>query len=251
MWHKVSLFVLFTLASLLWIDVFTYLGFLSLHLLPSKVLLLVLLISIFLHNFYFRPHCPVRYLRLTLATSIIVSTLYLLGLTLDSLFGQGYFYELIRLRPESLFPATFGTLTLLSLPYLPSLKTQLPSWLTLSSAVALIFFFLRLAPIATSQAAVNLRNVISHPFASYDHKMGLEWGSFYTDMVMLKSKTPDTAIIAIPANRTLYPLHSNVELVRYFLYPRRIVVYPSAEATHYLDLSTGIGVLKKVEESDL
>lgn len=72
---------------------------------------------------------------------------------------------------------------------------------------------------ASSKIAFQLR----HLNATYDEKMRIEWGRFYDCMLVVKNNTPVDATIFIPPQADVWQMEGNEFLVRYFLYPRRIM----------------------------
>jgi len=90
--------------------------------------------------------------------------------------------------------------------------------------VVISFYLVRLMPIVITQSSVTLREVVRAPFASYDQKMALTWGDFYTHMQEIQDTTNEDSVVTIPSDVKKYPLDGNAFLVRYFVYPRTVVV---------------------------
>lgn len=218
----VPLATLVLLCVITWLDVFTFSGYLAQNLLSQKILALcVITLSAF---YVLYPSKKVLTEKPGSLLLTVTTILYLGSLTLDGVFGQGTTFSLLRLRPESMFFASLPTLTLCLVLLIPRHLNPKKRLLRFLLGFSLIFYILRLLPITTTQAAVNLRKIITNPTATYDQKMGLEWGVFYEEMLFVLDHTSPTATIILPTDLARYPLHANVDLVRYFLYPRDLVV---------------------------
>lgn len=70
---------------------------------------------------------------------------------------------------------------------------------------------------------VNVSQITNHPFASYDEKMTYNWGFFYEYMKFVQSEIPEESTIAIPPAQSHWLSSGNSVLVRYFLFPRKVV----------------------------
>lgn len=64
---------------------------------------------------------------------------------------------------------------------------------------------------------------LRHPHASYDEKMRKDWGEFYDCMKLIQSNTPEDSSIYIPPQADVWQMEGNEYLVRFFLYPRKII----------------------------
>ncbi len=58
---------------------------------------------------------------------------------------------------------------------------------------------------------------------SYDQKMTSSWNDFYRFMFLVKKVTPENSVIAIPPSVRPWLSEGNSVLVRYFLYPRKLI----------------------------
>lgn len=68
---------------------------------------------------------------------------------------------------------------------------------------------------------------------TYDQKMTASWNDFYRYMIMIKKVTPEDAVIQIPPSVRPWLSEGNSVLVRYFLYPRKLIS-PDEPATQTL-----------------
>lgn len=59
--------------------------------------------------------------------------------------------------------------------------------------------------------------------SSYDEKMRSYWGPIYDYFSFIKSNTPEDAVILIPPQMSPWQTEGNAGLVRYFLYPRKVI----------------------------
>ncbi len=86
--------------------------------------------------------------------------------------------------------------------------------------------------------------IFKNPLASYDDKMRSVWGEFYDCMMLIKTSTPQSSSIYIPPQADVWQMEGNINLVRYFLYPREIlhlesVLEASKSANPYIVYSWG------------
>jgi len=216
MWRKISLFILFLATTLLWIDVFTYQGYLESQVhLPSKLILLGVfvlgILAVYLNK------SKVKVSPTALIIPVIILALYCVIIAIEGSTAQGYVFAHLGLRPESMFVAVLATLWLLATFFSKTFWNYL-------FIVVISFYFVRLIPIVITQSSVTLREVVRAPFASYDQKMTLTWGDFYTHMQEIQDTTNEDSVVTIPSDVKKYPLDGNAFLVRYFVYPRTVVV---------------------------
>lgn len=197
---------------LLFLDVYYYQGYLiKLTQIPSKYLVLF---SIVLSFVFAKKGQKSIYLY-----GLFLFLLYLTAITVEGVTHQGFVFESIHLRPESMFLFLLPTLFFL-------LSRVINNKLHLLIGLSLIYYFLRLAPIVTVQITSGIREIIRAPFASYDHKMRLNWGGFYDFTKLVNDVTPKDAIIAIPPRSSDHPLIGNSSFFWYFIYPRTLLSLP-------------------------
>lgn len=219
---KITQLIALILVLFLWVDVFTYSGYLQgLISLPPKILLgLSMLFSTI--SFLLRAKTPQspRFLPLL---SLVVFLFYLILITIEGITSQGYIYSLIRIRPESMF---YPTLALAILTLATSLRDK-----TISSSrifrylflLSILYFFLRQLPIIVVQSSILMKTIILAPTATYDDKMRSQWGDFYDYMVYLKRELPaEGTVLGIPPQTNPWLLYGNGYLVQSFIYPIRI-----------------------------
>ena len=70
-----------------------------------------------------------------------------------------------------------------------------------------------------NELKLTLKNINS----TYDEKMTARWGKFYDYMLFVKSVTNDTDTINHPSSVSYYVDEANQEILRYFLFPRKLV----------------------------
>lgn len=206
MWLNISLLIL------LFLDVYHYQGYLlTLTHLPSKYLVIL---SLLLSFVFAKKGRKTLYL-----FGLIIFLGYVSAITLEGVTHQGYVFELIHLRPESMFLFLLPTLFFLH-------SRNVNNKLHLLIGLSMIYYFLRLTPIVTVQLTSSLREIVRAPFASYDHKMRLNWGGFYDFTKLVNRVTPKDAIIAIPPRSSDHPLIGNSSFFWYFIYPRTLLSLP-------------------------
>lgn len=84
--------------------------------------------------------------------------------------------------------------------------------------------------------AGRLVPMIRYPNATYDERMRKDWGPFYDCMLIIKNNTPNNATIFIPPQTDVWQEEGNEYLVRYFLYPRKIMHFEKVtEASSYIN----------------
>jgi len=198
--------------TLLFLDVIYYQGYVTrlIHL-PVKYLVILSLILSFILAKANKSKAYVF--------AIILFTLYVLALTVEGVTHQGFVYEVVHLRPESMFLFLLPTLFFL-------LSRVINSKLNLLIGLSLIYYFLRLTPIVTVQLTSSTREIIRAPIASYDHKMRLNWGGFYDFTKLVNRVTPSDSVIAIPPRSSQHPLIGNSSFFWYFIYPRTLLSLP-------------------------
>jgi hypothetical protein len=90
------------------------------------------------------------------------------------------------------------------------------------------FFLLSLYLINNLHSVLSLANrnisfILANPTATYDEKMTKKMGFFYEYMQFIKENTPGDAVIHLPPKIDPWQMTGNAGLVRYFLYPRKLV----------------------------
>lgn len=86
--------------------------------------------------------------------------------------------------------------------------------------------------------------VFTHLENSYDQKMFFQWGNFYNYMVFVKNNTPENAGIVIPPEITpWFTRTGSAQLVKYFLYPRKLIQYETAEIPDLKSLPGGTYIM--------
>lgn len=197
---KIAQLIALILVLLLWVDVFTYSGYLqSLIALSPKVILgLSILFSTISFLLPTKTHQSHRILHLPLL-SLCVVVFYLILITIEGVVNQGYVYSLIRIRPESMF---YSILALTIFTLATSLRSKTISSKRIFSylfLVSVLYFFLRQLPVIILQSSILMKTIILAPTASYDDKMRSHWGDFYDYMVYLKHELPaEGTILGIP-----------------------------------------------------
>lgn len=123
-----------------------------------------------------------------------------------------YTYEFIKSHKKQSLHASIRFLlnVLLSNSYLIFLV-----WLIFSLAINLV----NVSEIVIQNSAY----MIHHPLATYEEKMVRTWGDFYTFMSFVKDHTQESSTIIIPPAQNHWLTSGNSVLVRYFLFPRKVV----------------------------
>jgi hypothetical protein len=65
--------------------------------------------------------------------------------------------------------------------------------------------------------------ILLHSQKTYDQKMDIKWPVFYNYMTFIKNNTPQNSTILIPPQVSPWLSTGNSALVRYFLYPRKLI----------------------------
>lgn len=78
-------------------------------------------------------------------------------------------------------------------------------------------------PIITVHMVKGLSYLIPNLNATYEDKMVYTWGDFYKYLMFVKENTPESSVIAFPPMMNPWNDVGNGGLIRYFLYPRKIV----------------------------
>jgi len=217
MWRKISLFLLLSSTALLWLDVFTFQGYLqSIIHLSSKIILLVVF-GLSLLTVYLNSNKKFISSQLFSILGLIIFFAYCLLVAIEGSTHQGYIFAHIGCRPESMFVAVLATLW----AFATYVTHDFWRYIFIAS---ICFYAIRLTPIVVTQSTVTLREVARAPLASYDQKMSLLWGDFYTHMQEIRRTTAQDSIVTIPSDVKQFPLEGNAALVRYFVYPRTVVV---------------------------
>lgn len=81
-----------------------------------------------------------------------------------------------------------------------------------------------------SKLIVGTSFIIQHLHYSKEEKLRNNWGFFYDYMKFISENTPESATIAIPPAQNHWLSDGNSVLVRYFLYPRKIVNLKETES---------------------
>ncbi len=69
----------------------------------------------------------------------------------------------------------------------------------------------------------NVRFIALNPQFSYDDKMRIYWWGVYDFLLFVKASTPKDATIVIPPQDRPWLTSGNAAIVRYFLYPRKVI----------------------------
>lgn len=67
------------------------------------------------------------------------------------------------------------------------------------------------------------QHILTHLNATYDDKMREYWPGMYDYMLFIKNLTPDNATILLPPQQSPWLTEGNAGLIRYFLYPRKVI----------------------------
>lgn len=135
---------------------------------------------------------------------------------------HNFVYSKYHIQPENiLYLVVFSLITYLINEL--RIKYYKPHWL--HSSIFIIFTYILITNISLTinLAFSNIGYILFHPKDSYTQKMSHYWGFFYDYMVFVKSNTEENAVIEIPPQESPWLSSGNSLLVRYFLYPRRIV----------------------------
>lgn len=224
MWHKSSLFLAVICNLALWVDVFTEPGYLTSFIgIPVKIfLLLAILFSSLYYLTSARTTSPGFKYFLTLVS--LASIVYFSSVTIEGLESQGYIYNHLHFRPESLLYPVLSLILLAQALYLKIKGNPLLRYMTYVLYASLIFYFLRQLPIVMVQASSLVKTIVIAPSATYDDKMRSQWGSFYDYMVFLKQNLPDGGTtLGIPPQQNPWLLYGNGMLVQSFVYPTRVI----------------------------
>ena len=93
----------------------------------------------------------------------------------------------------------------------------------LGIVILLVFYLISSVYSIYSDAFSRDVYVFTHLQDNYDQKMHYNWNFFYDYMRFVKEQTPQNAIVVIPPTQDAWLSSGNDVLVRYFLYPRKII----------------------------
>lgn len=104
-------------------------------------------------------------------------------------------------------------------------RTQVFNWfnLTIVLYVLLMAFFVNNSINTVGLSIENVIFIFRNPTLSYDRKMFESWKYFYPQMQFVNQHSPETAVIAIPPAQNHWLTDGNSVVVRYFVYPRKVV----------------------------
>ena len=222
MLRKISLVIVLLNLLLLWVDVFTFSGFLQLHLgIPMKI---ILTFSVVISTLiYLIPQPTHKFSHKLVIPTIILILLYLLIVTIEGITSPGYIFSNLHLRPEAIFyPVLAMSIFTLSTNLVVKETTSI-RLTTYFLVIALCYYLLRQLPIILIQSSILIKTMVMAPTASYDDKMRSAWGDFYDYMVYLKQNLPaEGTVLGIPPQRSPWYLYGNGMLVQYFVYPTTV-----------------------------
>jgi len=222
MLRKISLIIALITLLLLWVDIFTFSGFLQLHLgISTKI---ILTFSIVVSSLiYLLPRPTYKLSHRLLTPTIILILIYLLIITIEGITSTGYILSHLHLRPEAMFyPVLAMSIFALSTNLVVKETTSI-RLTTYFLVIALCYYLLRQLPIILVQSSILIKTMVMAPTASYDDKMRSAWGDFYDYMVYLKQNLPaEGTVLGIPPQRSPWYLYGNGMLVQYFVYPTTV-----------------------------
>lgn len=246
-------FLVVTSYTLLFIEAFSYRGIVrKILLFDSSIWLGVTVLVGFLSqilrsrdNSVIQGSLYTLVLKMNLLLLPVVLVITYVFSTLELNHYPNYVYSTFHINPQNLKQAINFGISLVIIQLIPSILENFkvePSlkffiksvkkrnhWLIIRQVSAVLAIYL-LVTYAVNSFVATLNSsmlgswyILSNYNASYDDKMRVVWGDFYTYMSMVKELTPENAIIIHPPQKNPWQLEGNQFIDRYFLYPRTLV----------------------------
>ncbi|HKC04977.1 MAG TPA: hypothetical protein VKC54_03835 [Patescibacteria group bacterium] len=166
----------------------------------------------------------------------VILIFYWLGTSTESSNYPNYLFSTFHISPESflsilLLSVYFRVLMIvkkgigLKFSFKKSKTTahdRRPFYLKLLIAMLIFFAISNMVKVFNSALTESLF-IMKHINFTYDEKMEYSWRFLYKYMVFVKENTPEDSIIRIPPSIRPWLSEGNSVLVRYFLYPRKLI----------------------------
>ncbi len=216
-------------------EVFTYQGFIEKYFIFSSIYFVCF--SVFIVTLYVSTDVKTnkRCIRLfsnifSVTLPIFFLSLFLLGYLEEANYPNYVFskFHIDFLNIPLLISYNFYLLLIILLKQEMDFKKLKIKSVTSRIILGTTFFLLSLYLINNISSVLSLvkRNVsysLSNTKATYDEKMIEKMGFFYEYMQFIKAHTPEDAVIHKPPKLDPWHMTGNAGLVRYFLYPRKLV----------------------------
>ena len=186
-------------------------------------------------------------LKINLFVLIFTSIVYIFFSYLEGSHYQNFVLSVYHLNPDGLvFIPLFSLLIFLIVKFRP----KEPKPIKIKNVGYYILTFLIAYTLVSNVGASFQRSlngdiyVFTHISDSYDQKMLFQWGNFYNYMVFVKNNTQENSSIVIPPEiAPWFTRTGSSQLVRYFLYPRKLIQFKTAEIPNLKSLPGGTYIM--------
>jgi len=168
-------------------------------------------------------------LKINLWVLILTLTVYLIFAFIEASNYPNYVFSTYHINMSGLFYVLLFGFSLFVIGKTGVKKSEFIKSKSLWNFIFIFFVAFALVVnlgISTQKALEENFYVFFHFNDTYDQKMYFRWENFYTYMVFLENNTPKDATIVIPPQISPWWVRTgNLLLVRYFLYPRKMIQY--------------------------
>ena len=237
--------ILFTYFCLL-LDTIKYPGFIGNHFFIDAKMYLAIVITLLL---FVNTKSKILDFVLKINTIVLIlsSTVYVFFSYLEGSHYQNFVLSVYHFHLDGL---VFVPLLSLSIFLISRFKPKAPKPVGIKNGGYYILIFLA-AYTLVSNVGTSLQKsldgdiyVFTHIGDSYDQKMFFQWGNFYNYMVFVKNNTPENAGIVIPPEiAPWFTRTGSAQLVRRFLYPRKLIQFETAEIPDIKSLPGGTYIM--------
>lgn len=216
------------------LESFSYSGFVANHIyVPSTFFYIIsFLTSLFVKPRYSPPK------KIIYATVFSAALIYALSIAAETYFYPNYLFSHFHLNPLmaqiALALLIYHSLILLKIPWFRAFVMGAICYVAVDGAGRTLGF-----------AARGLAKVVTDPLATYDQKLSRVYPGFYPTMMEIVRLTKDDSTIFIPPQSNPWELEGNAAMVRYFVYPRKVVnlgdtlFVPKVDGSAYVLVSKG------------
>jgi voltage-gated potassium channel Kch len=204
---------------LIFLETYSYIGFIGKFIIiDSRFFLALSLVSAFLLR-----QKSVLVFKVNRIILPLLLALYLVMQVFEAARYHNYIFSSVHLQPGNFFYLIVLSGGLFIFDRLKKGTIEVNNILKLGIILVSIFIFTENFTLTAHQAISSDLYILLHPRATYGAKMQNYWGFFYEYMTFVKSSTLENSTIMIPPQELPWLSIGNGALVRYFLYPRKII----------------------------
>lgn len=240
----ITLFLISFSFLLLFIEAYTYKGFIAKHFfVDAKTPTIISIILLVYYKYKLKPDNKNNLIDLGIKLNnvlIIMLTILYFGMQyLETVNYNNYVFSKYHLQPQNFLSLVLFSLGILLVDlYSKGVKNKIlkelfgnylnksgrfTSYLLNSLTFVLVTVAFFTYTLTTFSAAFkSLSFIYKNINYTYDDKMRHIWGSYYDYMKFVKENTPENASILIPPQISPWQSEGNEALSRYFLYPRKL-----------------------------